>query len=222
MVKNSAIGLKKLAEKINLCQDCPLYKEALNAVPGQGDSKAEVVFIGEGPGAVEDQRGVPFCGRSGNLLDKLLAQICLERKTVFITNIVKHRPPGNRDPQPAEITACTPYLKEQLLIIKPKIIVTLGRFALNYFLPEAFISHSHGQLVEIKWEGLDLKLMPLYHPAAGLRNGTVLKDIQSDFIKLGLFLGTIKRTILESENLSTTSDSPESQNKKEPAQTTLL
>lgn len=214
MDKDNNSELEKLAQKISLCRDCPLYKEALNAVPGQGNPKADVVFIGEGPGATEDQQGIPFCGRSGNLLDKLLAQICLERKTVFVTNIVKHRPPGNRDPQPAEITACTPYLKEQLLSIKPKIIVTLGRFALNYFLPEAFISRSHGQLVEIKWESLDLKLLPLYHPAAGLRSGTVLKDIQSDFIKLGLFLGTIKKT---------TSPSPKLPKKKEePKQTTLL
>jgi uracil-DNA glycosylase len=185
--------LKDIAASIGFCQNCPLFKGALNPVPGQGNPQAKVVFIGEGPGASEDQQGIPFCGRSGNLLDKLLFQIYLKRESVFITNIVKHRPPGNRDPAPLEIKACTPFLKKQLLVIKPQLIVTLGRFALNYFLPEAFISRSHGQLVKINWEGLDLTLLPLYHPAAALRNGRVLKDLQADFIKLGLFLGTIKR-----------------------------
>ncbi len=206
--------LEKIASKVASCKDCPLYKEAQNPVAGQGDPEAKVVFIGEGPGANEDKLGIPFCGRSGNLLDKLLAQIYLKRETVFITNIVKHRPPKNRDPTPQEIVTCTPYLRQQLLTIKPKVIVTLGRFALNYFIPDVFISKSHGQLVEIKWEGLDLNLMPLYHPAAGLRNGNVLKDIQADFIKLGFFLGTIKKkkpSTLENKELE-----------KEPAQTDLF
>ncbi len=184
--------LNKISQAISICQACPLFQKATNPVPGQGNPDAKVVFIGEGPGSSEDQKGIPFCGRSGQLLDRLLQAINLSRSEVFITNIVKHRPPGNRDPLPGEIIACTPFLRNQLLAIRPRIIVTLGRFALNYFSPTDYISQVHGQIKKLSWESLDLSLMPLYHPAAGLRNGTVLKDIKKDFVKLGLFLKTIR------------------------------
>ncbi len=176
--------IKKIAHQIKNCQKCPLYKNATNAVPGGPNPDTEIVFIGEAPGHWEDQKGIPFCGRSGNLLNKMLNTINLDRGDVFIGNILKHRPPNNRDPQPEEITACTPYLKKQLLAIKPKIVITLGRFALNYFIPDVYISKVHGQPREIKWQGLDLLLYPLYHPAAGLRNGNVKTDLKNDFLKI--------------------------------------
>ncbi|MFH1602134.1 MAG: uracil-DNA glycosylase [Candidatus Shapirobacteria bacterium] len=181
---NKAVLLKEIADKIGHCQLCPLYKQATNPVPGEGNSEAQIVFIGEAPGYWEDQKGIPFCGAAGNLLNKLLSEINLKRDEVFIGNILKHRPPNNRDPLPNEIKACTPYLKEQLLIIKPKIIITLGRFAMNYFLPGAYISHTHGQLKKITWQELNLFLYPLYHPAAALRNGQVMNELRADFLKI--------------------------------------
>lgn len=184
--------IKKLNEKISNCQKCPLYKSATQAVPGGPNPKTEIVFIGEAPGHWEDQKGIPFCGRSGQLLDKLLARINLKRKDIFIGNILKHRPPNNRDPQPEEIAVCTPWLKQQLMIIKPKIVITLGRFSLNYFIPEVYISKVHGQPKKIIWQDLDLLLYPLYHPAAGLRNGTVKQDLIDDFLRIP--------KIIESEN----------------------
>jgi len=177
-------ALAKIAEQVKNCQKCPLYKTATNPVPGAGNPNAEIVFIGEAPGYWEDQKGIPFCGAAGNLLDQLLAMINLKREEVFICNILKHRPPNNRDPLPGEIVACTPYLKQQLLIIKPKIIITLGRFAMNYFIPNAYISRIHGQAKEVSWEGLNLIIIPMYHPAAALRNGQVMQEIKEDFKKI--------------------------------------
>jgi len=176
--------IDKLAEKISKCQKCPLYKSATQAVPGGPHPDTKIVFIGEAPGHWEDQKGIPFCGRSGNLLNKLLNRINLDRKDVFICNILKHRPPNNRDPSPEEIETCTPWLKQQLLIIKPKIVITLGRFAMNYFIPNVYISKTHGQPKQILWQDLDLLLYPLYHPAAGLRNGSVKEDLIEDFLKI--------------------------------------
>lgn len=176
--------IDKLGEEIANCQKCPLYKSATQAVPGGPNPNTKIVFIGEAPGHWEDQKGIPFCGRSGQLLNKLLAKIDLDRKDVFICNILKHRPPNNRDPQPEEIEACTPWLKQQLLIIKPKIVITLGRFALNYFIPNVYISKIHGQPKKIIWQDMELLLYPLYHPAAGLRNGNVKQDLIDDFLKI--------------------------------------
>jgi DNA polymerase len=176
--------IDNLAEKISQCQKCPLYKSATQAVPGGPNPDTDIVFIGEAPGHWEDQKGIPFCGRSGNLLNKLLNRINLDRKDVFICNILKHRPPNNRDPSPKEIETCTPWLKQQLLIIKPKIVITLGRFAMNYFIPDVYISKTHGQPKQIIWQDLDLLLYPLYHPAAGLRNGSVKEDLIEDFLKI--------------------------------------
>ncbi len=176
--------IDSLAEKISKCQKCPLYKSATQAVPGGPNPDTDIVFIGEAPGYWEDQRGVPFCGRSGDLLNKLLQRINLDRKDVFICNILKHRPPNNRDPSPEEIETCTPWLKQQLLIIEPKIVITLGRFAMNYFIPDVYISKVHGQPKQILWQDLDLLLYPLYHPAAGLRNGSVKEDLVEDFLKI--------------------------------------
>lgn len=184
--------LDYISKLISECKKCQLYKSATHHVPGSGSSESKIVFIGEAPGFFEDQQGLPFVGNSGKLLDKLLESINLKRSDVFICNILKHRPPENRDPLPDEIRVCTPFLKAQLKVIEPKIIITLGRFSLNYFLPEALISRLHGQIKNIKWQNLDLILIPVYHPSAGLRNGSMLKALETDFQNIGKFLGKIK------------------------------
>lgn len=174
-------ALAKLAEKIKACQKCPLYKGAKNAVSGDGSPDAEIFFVGEGPGQKEDELGLPFVGAAGKLLDKLIASIGLTRHDVFIGNTVKHRPPGNRDPLPHEIAACTPWLDQQVSIIKPKLIVTLGRFSMAHFLGEGFsISKIHGQ--PKRRQGL--VILPMYHPAAALYRGDLLPVLQTDFKKI--------------------------------------
>jgi len=183
--------LQYIAHLVSECHKCELYKTATNHVPGAGNPEAEIVFIGEAPGFFEDQQGLPFVGNSGKLLDKLLNTIKVPRKDVFICNILKHRPPGNRDPLPSEIKVCTPYLKAQLQIIKPKIIITLGRFSMNYFFPEESISRIHGQIRSIVWQDLSLTIIPVYHPSAGLRNGAMLKSLQEDFLSIGKYLQKI-------------------------------
>jgi DNA polymerase len=180
--------LKYIASLVAKCQKCPLYKTAHHPVPGDGSPEAKIIFIGEAPGAEEDEQGLPFVGNSGKLLDKLLNTIQVNRSDVFICNILKHRPPGNRDPLPEEIKVCTPYLKAQLEIIKPKVIITLGRFSMNYFFPEESISRVHGQIRKLNWQGIDLIIIPVYHPSAGLRNGEMLTALRSDFLKIGDFL----------------------------------
>jgi DNA polymerase len=180
--------LQYIAYLVAQCQKCPLYKTATNHVPGSGNPNAEIVFIGEAPGEQEDLQGLPFVGNSGKLLDKLLNTIKVPRQDVFICNILKHRPPGNRDPLPPEMKVCTPYLKAQLKIIKPKVIITLGRFSMNYFFPGESISRIHGQIRSIIWQDLSLTIIPVYHPSAGLRNGAMLKSLQDDFLSIGKYL----------------------------------
>ena len=177
-------SLAKIAAEIKACRKCPLGKTAHRAVPGEGNPRTKIVFIGEAPGYWEDQRGIPFCGAAGNLLNELLASINLKREDIFITNILKHRPPNNRDPLPGEIKLCSPFLKRQLLVIKPKVVITLGRFAMNFFLPNLYISRAHGQPRKITWEGIPLLIIPLFHPAAALRNGEVMEKLKEDFLKI--------------------------------------
>ncbi|MBI5786927.1 MAG: uracil-DNA glycosylase [Candidatus Niyogibacteria bacterium] len=171
--------LEKLKEEMESDRALPLYGTA-NFVFGEGDIDAKVMFIGEGPGFHEDRLSRPFVGRAGQLLDRLLAMISWPRESVYITNILKRRPPENRDPLPEEVAAYGPYLKRQIESINPKIIAALGRFAMNYFLPEAKISKDHGQAA---WAG-EYLILPLYHPAAALRSTQVLKDLEADFKKL--------------------------------------
>ena len=176
--------LEKIARQIEKCQKCPLHKTANKAVPGEGNPKAKILFIGEAPGYYEDQQGRPFVGRAGKLLDFCLKEINLSRKEVFIANILKHRPPDNRDPLPDEIAACKQWLDKQVEIINPEVIATLGRFSMNKFLPGVFISQSHGQA---RWANFNKKkylIFPLYHPAAALRNGNILQELKKDFAKL--------------------------------------
>jgi len=174
-----AATLEDIATTIRSCTACGLCEGRTNAVPGTGNPHAEVVFIGEGPGKNEDEQGIPFCGASGKLLDSLLESINLNRSDVFITNIVKCRPPGNRDPLPTEKDICTDlHLSKQLELIKPKLIITLGRHALNYFIPNLKISQVHGQPKRLKGQ----VYLPLYHPAVALYNGSTKQTLEEDFL----------------------------------------
>lgn len=172
--------LEKIAEETSTCQKCRLCKTAKQAVPGVGNPDADILFIGEAPGFYEDQQGEPFVGRAGKLLDFLLSQIGMSRQEVYIANIIKHRPPENRDPLPDEIESCKPFLTRQIEIIQPKVIATLGRFSMMYFLPDAKISNVHGQVVPL----MKYAIYPLYHPAAALRNPKMKTALISDFLKL--------------------------------------
>ena len=176
--------LEKLKNEIEADKSLPTYGAA-NLVFGEWNPEAEVMFIGEAPGFHENKLGRPFVGRAGQLLNKLLADIGWPRESVYITNIIKRRPPKNRDPLPKEIKAYEPYLKKQIKIINPKIIAPLGRFAMNYFLPSAKISQNHGLPSEVLTEeGQRLIICPLYHPAAPLRSPAVLNCLEHDFRKL--------------------------------------
>ncbi len=185
---NKEQQLEEIAQKIRHCQSCPLYQKATQAVPGEGNSQSEIMFIGEGPGFWEDKEGRPFVGQAGKLLDELLQLIKLPRKDVFIGNVVKHRPPENRDPLPQEIEACAPFLDEQIKIIDPKIIVTLGRFSMGKFLPNEFISRIHGQARFVDFAGKKRIIIPMYHPAAALRSSIIMEEIKKDFQKIEQFL----------------------------------
>ena len=189
--------LEQIADSIiNRKIDIEIAKTCTNPVPGEGNPDAEILFIGEAPGAQEDKQGRPFIGASGKFLDEMLNSIGLKRKDVFVTNIVKFRPPNNRDPRPDEIKACLPVLLEQISIIKPKLVVFLGRHAMNVFLPQLKISEVHGQELSEKVEvgGYSIKatFLPLYHPAAALYNGGMRKTLLEDFARIPKILELIK------------------------------
>jgi uracil-DNA glycosylase len=180
MVSSTAkqVKLDKIAQRISDDGVTPdLAAGATQLVMGEGNPDAEVVFIGEAPGANEDKLGRPFVGAAGKFLDEMLASIKLARTDVYITNIVKYRPPGNRDPLPEEVAAFKPYLLEQLSIIQPKLVVFLGRHAMNVFLPKLKISQAHGRAFRQAGQ----VYMPLYHPAAALYNGGMREEHLSDF-----------------------------------------
>ncbi len=164
--------------------DLPLKKGATNLVFGTGNPKTKILFIGEAPGYWEDIKGVPFVGNAGKLLDVLLQSIELKREEVYITNVIHHRPPQNRDPQPAEIAAYNPYLDKIIEIIRPKIIVTLGRFSMSKFLPDTRITSVHGRCFDVNWKGRLIKVIPMFHPAAALRSVEIMKQIKDDFLKI--------------------------------------
>ncbi len=179
--------LAKIAEQIKKCRKCPLAKNRVQAVPGEGNPETKIIFIGEAPGEKESQQGRPFVGTAGKLLDELIKIAGFERKDVFITNIVKCRPPNNRDPLPEEIKICWPYLEEQIKIIKPKLIITLGRHAMYKFLPERLkISRDHGKVFKMieKKTGKSQFYYPVYHPAAALYHGSLRTILEKDFRKI--------------------------------------
>lgn len=166
----------------DICPD--LAAQATQLVMGDGNLDADIVFIGEAPGKQEDLTGLPFVGASGKFLNEMLAQAGLERGDVYITNVVKYRPPNNRDPKPAEKKAFMPYLLKQLEIIKPKAVITLGRHSMEYFLPGAVIGDIHGQPHKVKIDDDDeLMIIPLYHPAAALYNGSLRATLIEDFVR---------------------------------------
>lgn len=172
--------LEELHQRIASCPDCDLCHTRTHAVPGEGPPNAEVLFVGEAPGFYEDQQARPFVGPAGRFLDELIASIGLRRDQVFITNVVKCRPPNNRDPLPGEIDACRKHLQRQIDLIQPKIIVSLGRYSLAWFSPRDAISKVHGQ-AKVK-DGV--YFIPMYHPAAALHAGNMRKVIEEDFRKI--------------------------------------
>ena len=168
--------------KNNICPD--LAREAKNLVMGDGNIDADIVFIGKAPGKNEDETGLPFVGAAGKFLNEMLETIGMQRSSIFITNIVKYRPPNNRDPLPEEKKAFWPYLIRQLDVIKPQIVVTLGRHSMEYFIPGQKISAIHGQPKRIAFGDAKLVIVPLYHPAAALYNGSMRTTLIEDFQKL--------------------------------------
>ncbi len=169
--------LEEVAAEVRVCTKCDLCKGTKNGVPGEGSANAEVMFIGEGPGFHEDRQGRPFVGPAGQFLNELLASIGLDRSTVFITNVVKHRPPENRDPLPEEIAACGEYLSRQIAALNPKVIVTLGRFSMARFFPGAKISAIHGQAKKIDGR----VVVAMFHPAAALHQSSLRQTVEEDF-----------------------------------------
>lgn len=184
--------MRQLEERVRGCADCGLCAGRTKAVPGDGSYSAEIVFIGEGPGRDEDLQGKPFVGAAGKFLTEMLADIGLKREDVYITNVVKCRPPNNRDPLPEEAETCFKYLDEQLKIIRPKLIVTLGRHSMARFLPGLRISEVHGQAKRVSGIFSEKQVIsPLYHPAAALYKGSLRGTLLADMRKLPLLLKKI-------------------------------
>jgi DNA polymerase len=188
MAEDRAAALAEIADQVRVCKLCRLHEQAINGVPGTGNARAEIMFIGEGPGFHEDKQGLPFVGRSGEYLDYLLNLIGMKRDQVFITNVVKHRPPENRDPLPDEILACKPYLDRQIEIIDPLVIATLGRFSMARYFPNGKITQIHGKP---KFED-GRAYYPFFHPAAVLRNPELRRDMEADFKRMMEVLAQVK------------------------------
>ncbi len=182
-------SLEVIADQIKARKCCKPSDDVKNPVPGEGNPNAEIMLIGEAPGFNEDLQGKPFVGNSGKFLTEMLGSIGLTREDVFITNIVKCRPPNNRDPFPEEIEACKPFLEGQITLIHPLLIVCLGRHSMNYFLPGFKISEVHGRLKH----SANRYILPLYHPAAALHNGSLRQTLLDDFAKIPLALTKIKQ-----------------------------
>ncbi len=184
MTQDRAEALQEIHEEIRACTKCPLHAGRTKAVPGAGPVDAEVMFIGEGPGFHEDQQGLPFVGSSGQFLDELLANAGIDRESVYISNVVKCRPPGNRDPKPEEVAACKPYLDRQIELINPKVIVTLGRHSMARAFPNDKISRVHGQPRQVG----EQVYFPMYHPAAALHQPSLRQTVEADFDRLRMML----------------------------------
>lgn len=181
--------LDELAEKIiadNVCLE--LAESATQLVMGDGHPDAEIVFIGEAPGKNEDEQGKPFVGAAGKFLNEMLAAAGMERSDVYITNIVKYRPPNNRDPEPEEKREFWPYLMQQLEIIQPKVVITLGRHSGSAFIPDLHISRDHGHARYVRYHENKFLVIPLYHPAAALYNGSMRQVLIDDFLKVPVFI----------------------------------
>jgi DNA polymerase len=179
-------ALEVIAGEVRVCTRCRLHATRTQSVPGEGDPSTEVVFIGEGPGFNEDRQGQPFVGRAGDLLVRLLGSIGWRREDVFITNVVKCRPPDNRDPEPDEIAACEPYLRRQLEVLDPAVIVTLGRHSMGRFMPGARISQAHGTMrpTDPATGAQNALVFAMYHPAAALRTPAIERDSYDDIAQV--------------------------------------
>lgn len=198
MVQNKAAELASIQQQILDDKVCPeLAAEATQLVFGDGNPDADIVFIGEAPGKNEDEQGKPFVGAAGKFLNEMLASIGMERQDIYITNIVKYRPPNNRDPLPEEKREFLPYLQSQLEVIAPKVVVTLGRHSTNCFLPDLQISKAHGEPKRVKLQlkqsndVLEVVILPLYHPAAALYNGGMRQTLLDDFAAIPLIIKKI-------------------------------
>jgi uracil-DNA glycosylase family 4 len=186
--------LDTLQQKILDADVCPeLRAQATQLVMGGGNPDADIVFIGEAPGKNEDEQGLPFVGAAGKFLNEMLAAADMSRDDIYITNIVKYRPPGNRDPLPEEKKAFWPYLLKQIEIIQPHVVVTLGRHSMEYFLPGQFISKIHGEPQRIRIDDNTLAIVPLYHPAAALYNGSLRQTLIDDFIRMPAIIDELKK-----------------------------
>lgn len=184
VMDDQAVALGEIGEQVSVCQKCDLATTRTHAVPGEGNPDSDIVFIGEGPGFHEDQQARPFVGQAGKFLDELLASIGLNRNDVYICNVIKCRPPNNRDPLSGEIEACAPWLEQQLETINPKVVVTLGRYSMNRYFPGQSIGRIHGQPRRVN----DVLIVPMYHPAAALHQASLRRTIQDDFKKLPTIL----------------------------------
>lgn len=185
MTDSKQVRLDQVKQAIldnNICPE--LAAQATNLVMGDGNIDADIVFIGEAPGKNEDEQGLPFVGAAGKFLNEMLAEAGMARQDVYITNIVKYRPPNNRDPLPDEKKEFWPYLLKQLQIIQPKVVITLGRHSMEYFLPDMKISQIHGQAKRIQFGDDKLVIVPLYHPAAALYNGGMRQTLIDDFLRV--------------------------------------
>lgn len=176
----AAQELEQIGKEVAQCTKCELHYSRKLAVPGEGPPDAEIMFVGEGPGFHENEQGRPFVGAAGKFLEELLSSINLKRSDVFIANVIKCRPPGNRDPLPQELSACSEYLERQILAINPRVIVTLGRYSMAHYLPNAKISQIHGQAIRVRGR----LIVAMYHPAAALHQRSLRPTIEADFVKL--------------------------------------
>ena len=201
---NSMEILTQVAEEVSVCTKCILYHSRKNAVPGEGPVDTEIMFIGEGPGFYENEQGRPFAGAAGKFLEELLESIGITREEVFITNVIKCRPPANRDPQSDELDACSEYLERQIQAINPKVIVTLGRFSMARFLPNAKISDVHGQAAKIK----NRLVVPMYHPAAALHQPSLRPTVERDFSLLPELIANSTGIPEQDENAFQAKDDP--------------
>jgi DNA polymerase len=203
-------ALEEIAAEVRVCTRCRLHETRTKAVPGEGDPSTEVIFIGEGPGMNEDREGRPFVGRAGGLLVSLLGHIGWGRDDVFITNIVKCRPPGNRDPEPDEISACAPYLERQLAALDPSVVVTLGRYSMARFMPGVRISQAHGttRLADPATGARDATVFAMYHPAAALRTPSIERESYGDISVIPQVLTDARARRSERRRATQTSAAP--------------
>ncbi|MCG2784581.1 MAG: uracil-DNA glycosylase [Anaerolineae bacterium] len=183
--------LDQIASEVSVCENCELHKTRKKSVPGVGPANAEIMLIGEGPGFNENEQGLPFVGQAGKFLSELLAQAELKREDVWIGNVVKCRPPNNRDPLPEELAACDKYLERQITALDPSIIITLGRFSMGKFMPGAKISTVHGQMRKVG----ERYVIAMFHPAAALHQPQLKTTILADFAKLPQLLEVARKEL---------------------------